>query len=470
MAHAALTLSSGRTSDRAIFTVPRFFLALLAATFIALGIVVFLFVLACFMALPFSPALVEQRLASIRASGQPTTLDELDAWYEPVREEMNGAEVYRDAYRLFIDLSELDASVADLNDIRIPPDSTPLPPESQNVIEKYIEANTETLELLEEGVRWPECRYPVNLKKGWDSDTSHLDELDTLVWFLYCAIAAYTDGGEIDRAVQGVVDMLALSRSLRNEPELRAQLTGAGFSAWSVDAINRMVNRVVLSDQQLATLDGVLALTDVPMSMRRAFVGERCMDLAEMWPMENRLKHTDDSVSHRVRFSATERCFFRGLCALDTFAWLDASTTIIEASKGSFPDSLDIAKEVHERCSAWHSRWLYATRENTSTMTRCLSFFADREAHVRLGHVLLAIERYRLVTDALPESIDVLVPDYLAGIPVDPFDGFPLRYVKTTCGYLIYSIGRDRDDDGGIEDEETAWKGDIVLDVERRMD
>ena len=41
------------------------------------------------------------------------------------------------------------------------------------------------------------------------------------------------------------------------------------------------------------------------------------------------------------------------------------------------------------------------------------------------------------------------MPEYLAAIPADPFDGKPLRYKKAQKGYVIYSIGLDRQDDGG---------------------
>jgi hypothetical protein len=32
---------------------------------------------------------------------------------------------------------------------------------------------------------------------------------------------------------------------------------------------------------------------------------------------------------------------------------------------------------------------------------------------------------------------------------VDPFTGAPLFFKSTTAGYVVYSVGRDRRDDGG---------------------
>src|SRR5690606_35604963 len=47
------------------------------------------------------------------------------------------------------------------------------------------------------------------------------------------------------------------------------------------------------------------------------------------------------------------------------------------------------------------------------------------------------------------ESLDPLVPDLLAAVPVDIYDGKPLAYRRTRQGYLLYSRGLNGTDDGG---------------------
>jgi hypothetical protein len=42
-----------------------------------------------------------------------------------------------------------------------------------------------------------------------------------------------------------------------------------------------------------------------------------------------------------------------------------------------------------------------------------------------------------------------LVPQYLASVPVDPFDGLPVRYKVLPTGYVVYSLGTNGKDDGG---------------------
>jgi hypothetical protein len=57
----------------------------------------------------------------------------------------------------------------------------------------------------------------------------------------------------------------------------------------------------------------------------------------------------------------------------------------------------------------------------------------------------------------------------MSALPRDPYDGNggPLRYARTADGFLLYSVGYDRDDDGGRpspRDGGLLEDGDIRLD------
>jgi len=93
-------------------------------------------------------------------------------------------------------------------------------------------------------------------------------------------------------------------------------------------------------------------------------------------------------------------------------------------------------------------------------------------AQLEMAKVLLAVERYRLAHARLPETLDQLVPDYLAAVPTDPFDGMPLRYKRFDRGFLVYSVGEDGKDDGGRQKprkmEESGETSDLVFRIERQ--
>ncbi len=82
------------------------------------------------------------------------------------------------------------------------------------------------------------------------------------------------------------------------------------------------------------------------------------------------------------------------------------------------------------------------------------SLVADRAARAAV-----AVERYRRDhEDALPVSLDDVVPVYLDAVPVDPYAGRPLRYLASGIGYTIYSVGPDLQDDGGDLTSETEGR------------
>jgi hypothetical protein len=83
-------------------------------------------------------------------------------------------------------------------------------------------------------------------------------------------------------------------------------------------------------------------------------------------------------------------------------------------------------------------------------LTYALPFAGANLAMRRTSMAALAVERFRRAhAGQAPPSLDVLVPAYLAAVPIDPFDGKPLKYRQDADSYVIYSVDRDRADDGG---------------------
>jgi hypothetical protein len=62
---------------------------------------------------------------------------------------------------------------------------------------------------------------------------------------------------------------------------------------------------------------------------------------------------------------------------------------------------------------------------------------------------LLAAKEYQLRHEAYPESLEQLVPEYLAAIPLDRYTTKPLRYVTDGSTLKVYSLGPNGRDDGG---------------------
>ena len=80
----------------------------------------------------------------------------------------------------------------------------------------------------------------------------------------------------------------------------------------------------------------------------------------------------------------------------------------------------------------------------------------------------IAVRQYQASRGELPASLAPLVPEFLPAVPTDPFDGRPLRMVAGEEGVVLYSVGSDQKDDGGLESDDRSGEPDIVVRLETK--
>jgi hypothetical protein len=76
--------------------------------------------------------------------------------------------------------------------------------------------------------------------------------------------------------------------------------------------------------------------------------------------------------------------------------------------------------------------------------------FASAQESVDLARVAIALERYRLAHGDYPDTLDVLAPQFIDKVPHDLIGGQPLKYRKTNNNFVLYSIGWNEKDNGGV--------------------
>jgi hypothetical protein len=63
---------------------------------------------------------------------------------------------------------------------------------------------------------------------------------------------------------------------------------------------------------------------------------------------------------------------------------------------------------------------------------------------------VIAIREFEQAEHRPPTSLQELVPKYMPDIPLDPFDGAPLRYhIRPDGKWIVYSVGPNQIDEGG---------------------
>ncbi|MGA2656434.1 MAG: hypothetical protein ABSH34_02840 [Verrucomicrobiota bacterium] len=75
---------------------------------------------------------------------------------------------------------------------------------------------------------------------------------------------------------------------------------------------------------------------------------------------------------------------------------------------------------------------------------------ANAQTAADLAAVACALERWRLAQGRFPETLDSLVPGFMAQLPHDIINGRPLKYHRTKEGrFVLYSVGWNETDEGG---------------------
>jgi len=78
------------------------------------------------------------------------------------------------------------------------------------------------------------------------------------------------------------------------------------------------------------------------------------------------------------------------------------------------------------------------------------------------ARIACALERYHLARGKYPDTLEALTPQLLEEVPHDIIGGQPLKYHQTEGHYVLYSVGWNEIDDGGMAGK-TNGDGDWLL-------
>ncbi|HSW44167.1 MAG TPA: hypothetical protein VLM89_01185 [Phycisphaerae bacterium] len=100
--------------------------------------------------------------------------------------------------------------------------------------------------------------------------------------------------------------------------------------------------------------------------------------------------------------------------------------------------------------------------ESLSMIRRFFSMYYDSRTHIEAAAAMLAIREYHRRHGRYPETLELLVPEFLPRLPVDYADRQTLRYRRTNDSYVLYSVGLNGIDDGGHSGSKSAWAWSFV--------
>lgn len=269
-----------------------------------------------------------------------------------------------------------------------------------------------------------------------------------LSWRVHDAIKR----GDIDAALADLARIDTISRVVGCTPSLIGGLSSSAIAAKSFESAIAVAAHPSLTPEQGARLAELVRSTSL-VDLEYALRGERMIAL--------------DTINANMKPSVIVPADSRSQMAKvdEMFDELDAHRKLPVEQRRANSGGLGVT-----------DRWTRLERDArylaASLMLPSLSHAITTREQIHLekvGTILtIAIIRYRLDhAGELPATLDALVPDYLAELPIDPFSGTPPIYVKgpvavpqsglsireskpqVTAPFMLYSVGFDATDNAG---------------------
>lgn len=399
---------------------------------------------------------VTRQLDRIRAAGLPAMGLEMNAW-QTVPDAENGALVLTQAFtflRTFPDSrsNEVRESSLFLRTNRWAPSLLAM-------VAAYAETNQAALAKVQEGLRYPRYRYPVDYSYGLDTEQIHLSPLREVARIEAVQAVLEAEAGKTDSLATKVDLQLQLASTLDLAPTALSYLTRTAMIRTAARTTERCLNQASPNDETYAFLQTSFSRGATTNLLPSALIGERAL-LAPFfratWKQFQRSSPggSDEGQTHipqQLSGKPTGVIWWSGILERDLRFFLETMEQAISLAALPNPENLTLTNYLdNAEKLAREKKHLFG-----GMMLPSFSKLALREAStqalVRLTQTALATERFRHKLGRLPTALSELIPDYLPKVPEDPYDGAPLRYRTLPTGYVLYSIGEDGHDDGGRE-------------------
>ena len=355
-------------------------------------------------------------------------------------------------------------------------------------IAEYLKERTAAIAFFREASRKSDCRFDRDFSKGFSVLLPELNTLQEGSFLLLLEGLAEAARGDLFRAEAETASILRMPRHL-NEPLPVNVAYATRIERMAATLLEKVLatqtsrKSAVRNDELARLLSSSADDSRFLWSLRRACKGEEALCVANFSTIPL-LDGRQEFPPNKAYSSVQARLGWAGPWLLTTLAY---RLTLLSDDLASYRREMDHMQAVlslpysraaqyiavsleqnpPEPSSAWPLRskppGLIASLARPQTIGLYLRLATEADTLHRLMRVAYAITLYRTKYTKDPANLDDLVPEFLTHVPLDPFDGKPLRMKKADKGLILYSVGANQEDDGGVDGKED--EGDIVFRV-----
>jgi len=328
-----------------------------------------------------------------------------------------------------------------------------------------LASNRETLAGWDAAVKLPDLQVPeVKKAEEW---MRYLADWKRLAQLAVLRENVLFHHGQDKEAFDQILNQVRLGQRMQNSRGvLIVYLVGTAVENLGVYQMRRWVSKTHLTPDELK--DYIRRLQSPPAATATAFANtikaEYRWQTGQLEDMKQRGEFINPASGknypHPMRwlpifsFSQTKSLFAQGALMLVNAAPHHYCETHI-AEMESRPALTLVALSGN-----WTGQILYYAM--VPALANSLAIKSRNDTQLQATRTILALRAYQLTHGKLPTDLNALVPEFLEAVPVDDFDGKPLRY--SAGKKIVYSVGKNLKDDGGDD------RGSDAPELQRHLD
>ena len=409
--------------------------------------------------------MLSEKLGQLHDQGAPLTLTE--AAPQPVPDSQNAAVLYRKAFTGLTDERDRNL-IRRFVAVNVPRPSTPRTPRpSVGQAEVVLARHDAALRLLRQASLRPVCRFPLRRDESNPSFVAlpsfpHLKELRNAVRFLTAKAMVAASHGRSAEAADELATALRMSNHAADDPGLVPHLTQIACAAIVYRHLSDVLAVAPPNEDETRLLYSVLRGVDIASSWQHALQGERVLGIASFdylrassGPEVARIFLTPSEEDGKPEGAAAlavavGKPLWNPFLNLDEIYYLDCMQRLITATRR--PDVRSrMAVDLLEIELAHAPRYGIVTRILIPVYMGGIAARDKGIAIVGLMQAATALRAYQIDHGAYPASLAELRKAGGWAISNDPFTDKPFIYRRQGRGYLIYSVGPDLTDNGGLD-------------------
>lgn len=416
-------------------------------------------------------AMLDAELAKLRAAGAMTTLDDLLATIPEAAQDTEGKKVVDFVFSLdpkdFV--KPVKVGKQDVFGERLNADVKGLLEQwSPEVAAAARQACDQNRALLDRAIEMCQLRSP---KLGTWVDASKAKSLFSFKIPNLLAVKGIANllsldavlackDGRPDEALTLAGHILDMGNHMSSSvATLIAEMIAVAVRVTGTGLVQHLAQEADFSDVAIAAFDQSLERSLHSGSIRKCFELER-LGLTDLFHTVRTGTYPDVSgVAGDVSLRVYGLRIFRFLLDRDEVTYLGLMNPAVDAYSLPLPEARRALASRGEEAKSlrW---WTPITAIAIPNLPRAGLQKGQETAYLELTRVALGLMRFKRASGTYPDTLDALVPSYLAALPQDPFTLKPFIYRRDGDGYVLYSVGMDFKDDGGKDKdmEDLVWR------------